>query len=183
MFTRHRQLGWIGPLRLRHDCRRKILPGDACAAAAGRPDLMRNSVLKEERWAGVFVNSVGFRHTDLHPLIFAVDDYRTDAIMEYALMGFVLIASRSCDLLRCLLGSADRCVLFRKLRRFCSALHALINYLVPAAAPSRFDRLDHHRARCLAFRTVHQRVEVGADLVGPSRTAFVHGRIQQCTLR
>ena len=58
-----------------------------------------------------------------------------------------------------------QCVLLRKLRRFCSALRALINYLVPAAAPSRFNRLDRHRARCLAFRTVHQRVEAGTDLV------------------
>jgi hypothetical protein len=48
-----------------------------------------------------------------------------------------------------------------KLRRFWSALRALINYLVPAAAPSRFNRLDRQRARCLAFRTVYQRVEAG----------------------
>ena len=58
-----------------------------------------------------------------------------------------------------------------------SAPRALINYFVPAAAPSRFNRLDRHRARCLAFRTVYQRVEAGTDLVGPSRTASVHGRL------
>jgi hypothetical protein len=35
-----------------------------------------------------------------------------------------------------LFGSADGYVLFGKLRRFCSALHALINYLVSDECPN-----------------------------------------------
>jgi hypothetical protein len=78
-----------------------------------------------------------------------------------------------------LLGSADGKVLFGKLRRFCSALRALINYLVPAARHSRLDRFDRHRARCPALRIVDQRVEASVDLVGLSRTASAHGRLQE----
>jgi hypothetical protein len=68
--------------------------------------------------------------------------------------------------------------LFGKLRHFGSALRALIYYLVPATKHSRLDRFDCHRARRLALRTMHQRVEVGVYLVGLSRTVSAHGRLQ-----
>ena len=72
-----------------------------------------------------------------------------------------------------------RSVLFGNLRRFRSALRALVNDLVPAAEHSRLDRFDHHRARCLALRTAHQRVEAGVDLVGLTRTPSAHGLLQE----
>ena len=70
-------------------------------------------------------------------------------------------------------------VLLAKSQRRCSALRALVGYYVSAASCAGFDCLDCHRTRCLAFSTVHQRVEKGVDGIGPLRTGSAHAHLRK----
>ena|ERR1700727_1501552 len=70
-------------------------------------------------------------------------------------------------------------ILLAKSRRRCSALRALVGYYVSAASSARFDGLNCHRTRCLAFSTVDQRVEKGGDRIGPLRTGSAHAHLRK----